>query len=223
MSRRRARRRAPVRWALAAMVAGALVLLAANLYVLRSTAAYRTFDLSRVPARPVALVLGAGLNPDGTPSGMLADRLDAGAALLRAGKVRALLFSGDDGSVYHNELAAMKAYALAHGVPSDRIALDYAGFDTYDSCYRARRIFGVRAAVVVTQDFHLARAVYLCRGMGIDATGFAQPDWGRYADGLMARQAVREVLARAKAVWEGAVTHRRPRLLGRPEPLPSGS
>ena len=219
MKRRRPRR--AFAWIVRGVALIAAVALAANVLVLGSSAAYRYGDVASVPARPIGLVLGAGLDPDGSPSAMLADRLDAGAALLRAGKVRALLFSGDNGSVYHNELAAMEKYALAHGVPRDRIALDYAGFDTYDSCYRARAIFGVRAAIVVTQEFHLARAVYLCRSMGIDAVGIARPDWGKYGSGTMFRQAIREVLSRTKAVWEAGITHRLPSLLGSPEPLPT--
>ncbi len=152
---------------------------------------------------------------------MLADRIDAGAALLRAGKVRALLFSGDNGSAAYNEVGAMRTYAIAHGVPADRIVLDYAGFDTYDSCYRAKAIFNVAALVVVTQDFHIARAVYLCRRMGIDAVGLSLPDWGRYANGTMDAQAAREVLARVKAVIEADLTKRKPALLGPPVPINS--
>jgi len=210
--------RRAVRWSIGGVLLCVAIVLGCNLLVIGSTEGRRFETVAAVPPRPVALVLGAGLNPDGTPSAMLADRLDAAAALLRAGKVRALLFSGDNGSVWHNELASMQRYALAHGVPGAKIALDYAGFDTYDSCYRARHIFGVRRAVVVTQEFHLARATYLCRAMGIDAVGVSEPDWGKYASGMMAEQAAREVAARVKAVLD-VLMHRRPAVLGGPEPL----
>jgi vancomycin permeability regulator SanA len=133
---------------------------------------------------------------------MLADRLDGGAALLRARKVDFLLFSGDDGTIDHNELASMLTYALAHGVPRDRIVLDYAGFDTYDSCYRSVAIFGVRSAVLVTQGFHMARALFLCRALGIDAVGLVEPDWGKYDRRLMVRQSLRESAARVRAVLD---------------------
>ncbi len=227
MSRRRHRRsrrsvRTAVRWLVGGVLLCALATLLCNVIVIGSTERYRFAAIAAVPARPIALVLGAGLNPDQTPSAMLADRLDAAAALLRAGKVRALLFSGDNGTPEHNELAAMQTYALAHGVPADRIALDYAGFDTYDSCYRARYIFGVRRAVVVTQEFHLARATYLCRSLGIDAVGIAQPDWGKYGSGMMAQQAMREVAARVKAVLDGLI-HPRPAVLGPRERLGTSS
>lgn len=217
MSRRRRRRaRQPRRiavWLAGIPAAAALLVLGCNIVVIGSTERYRYDAVAAVPSRPVALVLGAGLNPDGTPSGMLADRIDAAAALLRAGRVRGLLFSGDNGTIEHNELASMQRYAIAHGVPAGRIVLDYAGFDTYDSCFRARRIFGIRRAVVVTQEFHLARATYLCRSMGIDAVGLAEPDWGKYGSDLMSRQALREILARVKAVAD-ALVHRPPALLG---------
>jgi len=227
VSRRGRRRSRPVlrravRWSIGGVLLCVAIVLGCNLLVIGSTEPDRFETVAAVPERPVALVLGAGLNPDGTPSGMLADRLDAATALLRAGKVRALLFSGDNGSIYHNELASMHAYALAHGVPGSKIALDYAGFDTYDSCYRARNIFGVRRTVVVTQEFHLARAIYLCRALGIDAVGVAQPDWGKYASGMMTRQAAREVAARVKAVLD-VLMHRRPAVLGGREPLPRNS
>lgn len=217
MTRRRRKRVRPVRriaiWLAGGLAAAALVVLGCNLLVIGSTERYRYDAVAAVPPRPVALVLGAGLNPDNTPSAMLADRIDAAAALLRAGRVRGLLFSGDNGTAFHNELASMQRYAIAHGVPAGRIVLDYAGFDTYDSCFRARRIFGIRRAVVVTQEFHLARATYLCRSMGIDAVGLAQPDWGKYGSDLMTRQALREIVARVKAVAD-ALIHRPPALLG---------
>jgi vancomycin permeability regulator SanA len=224
VSRGRRRRSPPfVRTAVRLIVGGVLVCaaiaLVCNLIVIGTTEAQRFDALSAVPKRPVALVLGAGLNPDQTPSGMLADRLDAGAALLRTGKVRALLFSGDNGTPEHNELAAMKTYALGHGVPAGKIALDYAGFDTYDSCYRARAIFGVRSAVVVTQEFHLARAIFLCRAVGIDAVGLSEPDWGKYGSGMMFHQAAREVASRVKAVLD-AFIQPKPAVLGPHEPLP---
>lgn len=159
------------------------------------------WNAAAVPARPVAIVFGAGLKPDQTPSAMLADRLDGAFALYRAHKVRSLLFTGDNGTIWHNELAAMLAYAVERGIPRSAIALDYAGFTTRDSCYRAAILFHVRSAVLVTQAYHLPRALYLCRGMGIDAIGLARPDWGRYGVALLFQEAlIRESLARTKAV-----------------------
>lgn len=194
------------------------VIVACNAVVLHGSADLTWTRVQEVPARPVAIVFGAGLNPDGSPSGMLADRIDGAMALLRAGRVRALLFTGDNGTVEYNELAAMLHYALEHGAPRGAITMDFAGFDTFDSCYRARAIFGVKAAVLVTQGFHLPRAVYLCRAMGIDAVGLAEPDWSKYEPRMMLGLTLREWLARTRAVIDVAL-HRRAPLLGPPVPL----
>lgn len=160
-----------------------------------------------------AIIFGAGLNPDGSPSGMLADRLDGGIALLRAHKVRGLLLTGDNGTAWHNELKAMRNYALERGVPLSAITEDYAGFDTFDSCFRAREIFHVHAAILVTQEFHIARALYLCRSMGMDAVGLAEPDWSRYGWRTMLDLSLREYVARTRAVIDLAL-RRRATLLG---------
>jgi vancomycin permeability regulator SanA len=201
-----------------AAVLAAIVAWGCDRVVIDSTRAYVSDGSAAVSPRPVAIVFGAGIKPDGTPSGMLADRLDGGAELLREGKVAMLLFSGDNGTVEHNELASMFAYATAHGVPRDRIVLDYAGFDTYDSCYRAVHIFGVRRAVLVTQAFHLPRALYLCRGLGMDAVGLAEPDWGRYGKNMMVHLELREAAARVRAVID-LHNGRIPEILGSPAPI----
>jgi vancomycin permeability regulator SanA len=112
----------------------------------------------------------------------------------------------------------MRAYAVSQGVPAGAITVDYAGFDTYDSCYRARHIFGVRTAEVVTQRYHLPRAVYLCRAVGIDADGLGVRDWGRVPTGKMIHYQAREVFADVKAMWDADVSRPTP-LLGRREHL----
>ena len=208
---RRKRRRSPLR-AVAGIVAGAalfgaLAVLGANALVLLDARAPASAD-----PPPVAIVFGAGLDPNGEPSAMLADRLDGGIALYKSARVERLLFTGDNGTVEHNELRPMLEYALKRGVPRDVIALDYAGFNTYDSCYRAIHVFNIRRAILVTQGFHLARAMYLCRHLGmIDVEGSPRPDWGVYDLRLMFDEGfVRETLARTKAVWQANVTHPRP-------------
>ena len=124
-----------------------------------------------MPDAPVALVLGTKVDTDGNPSPFLAARLEIARRLFDAGKVRAILVSGDNMNADYNEPAAMLGWLVDRGVPARKVVLDHAGFDTYDSCARAERIFGVRRATVVTQSFHLPRAVALCRGLGIDASG----------------------------------------------------
>lgn len=183
-------------------------------YVGRATAEQRFFDASAVPSRSVAIVFGAGILPDGTPTPMLADRVDAAVRLYRLGKVDKLLFSGDNSRPDYNEVGAMLKYAVAQGAPPSAITLDYAGFDTYDSCYRARTIFGVASAVLVTQRYHLPRAVYDCRRLGIDAVGLGTPDWGAYDSALMASYEMRETAADLKSIWDVNVSHRPARLMG---------
>ncbi|MFI0818222.1 vancomycin high temperature exclusion protein [Streptomyces sp. NPDC021098] len=125
-----------------------------------------------VPSAPVGVVFGAGLW-NGEPSPYLAHRLDAAVALYRDGKVRALLVTGDNSRDDYDEPNAMRAYLVKRGVPDRRIVSDFAGFDTWDSCSRARRVFGVHRAVLVSQGFHIRRAVALCGAAGIDAYGVA--------------------------------------------------
>ncbi|MES4901728.1 MULTISPECIES: ElyC/SanA/YdcF family protein [unclassified Streptomyces] len=130
----------------------------------------RVRTVADVPKAPVAVVFGAGLW-NGEPSPYLAHRLDATAELYERGKVRAILVTGDNSRHDYDEPDAMRAYLVRHGVPDERIVSDYAGFDTWDSCSRAERIFGVRRAVLVSQGFHIRRALALCEAAGIDAYG----------------------------------------------------
>jgi len=154
---------------------------------------------------PVALVLGAGLWRDGTPTPALYDRVATAVDLYKAGKVKKLLMSGDNRFANYNEPAAMKTLAERLGVPVEDIVLDYAGRRTYDSCYRARAIFGVQQAIVVSQRFHLDRALFLCDALGVQATGVVA-DRREYA--TYRWWEMREVLATAAAWWD--VNIRRP-------------
>ncbi|WP_191871012.1 SanA/YdcF family protein [Streptomyces filipinensis] len=161
------------------------------------------------PRAEVAVVFGAGLW-NGEPSPYLAHRLDAAAKLYRAGRVEVVLVTGDNSRKDYDEPDAMRAYLTQHGVPGDRIVSDYAGFDTWDSCVRARKIFGVDRAVLVSQGFHIRRAVALCRAAGVDSYGVgvdAKHDVTWYYGGT------REVFAAGKAVLD-AVFHPDPTFLG---------
>jgi SanA protein len=127
----------------------------------------------QAPPAGVALVFGAGLRADGLPTSVLHDRVATAAELYHTGKVKKLLMSGDNRYVNYNEPDAMRDLAISLGVPAEDVVPDYAGRRTYDSCYRAREIFGVEQAIVVTQQFHLDRALYLCRSLGVEAIGVA--------------------------------------------------
>ena len=150
----------------------ALVFLLAPWVYLRIKAQTRIFRLGEpIPRAPIAIVFGAGLRRDGTPTQLLADRVSTAADLYHAGLVKKILLSGDNRTPSHNEPEAMRQYALELGVPNEALVLDPAGIRTYDSCYRARFVLGVQEAILVTQDFHLPRAIYTCEGVGIRAVG----------------------------------------------------
>lgn len=170
-------------------------------------------DIAQLPPEPVAMVFGAGLLPDGSPSPMLADRVDAAVELYKAGKVQRLLMTGDNSSVGYNEVAAMKRRAVDQEVPPSKVNLDYAGFRTYDSCYRAKAIFGVERAILVTQRYHLPRALYLARSFGIEAVGLAA---GREYYPRQEYYDLREFAALVVTWYEVNVTRPKPRYLGDP-------
>ncbi len=171
---------------------------------------------AELPACQVAIVLGAGVRADGSLSAMLEDRVATGVELYKAGKVRKLLLSGDHGRMAYDEANAMRRHVLAAGLPPEDVFLDHAGFSTYETMYRARDVFQVKDAIVVTQGFHLARAVYTARQLGLDAWG-CEADKRSYA--TAARSTVREWLARCKAVVELHLTQPKPRFLGPAIPI----
>ncbi|MEV6396744.1 ElyC/SanA/YdcF family protein [Streptomyces sp. NPDC051907] len=173
----------------------------------------RVRTVADVPPQEVAVVFGAGLL-NGRPTPYLAHRLDAAAELYRAGKVKVVLVTGDNSRAEYDEPDAMRTYLAERGVPDGQIVSDYAGFDTWDSCVRAKKIFGVDRAVLVTQGFHIRRAVALCRTAGVESygVGVAEPhDVTWYYGG------VREILAGGKAALD-ATLRPDPRFLGAEEP-----
>ncbi|MFL5735638.1 MAG: vancomycin high temperature exclusion protein [Chloroflexia bacterium] len=164
---------------------------------------------SEVPNHHVALVFGAGLNAEGGPSAMLYDRVATAVDLYNTRKVDKLLMTGDNSVVTHNEVEAMRKTAVDLGVPDEDIVLDYAGFSTWDSCYRAREVFSLTDATLVTQRFHLPRALYTCKQLGIDSVGVAsdrQPYPTSYNE-------VREIPALAITAWRMLTDHQ-PKFLG---------
>lgn len=173
----------------------------------------RTYDVQTVPPRPVALVFGAAVQPDGIPSPYLQARLDIAADLYRSGKVKVILVSGDNGTQYYDEPTAMRAYLVRQGVPERKVVMDFAGFDTYDSCVRAKRIFGVDSLIAVTQSYHLPRVLTTCRLVGVDTIGVG--DGSQDRDRTWWYGNAREVAANWKMVVD--VVGRRQPTLGTPE------
>ena len=177
----------------------------------------RTFTVDVVPANRVAIVFGAGLLRDGSAGPVLRDRVETAVQLYQQGKVDKLLMSGDNRFVEYNEPEAMRQYALGFGVPKEDIVLDYAGRRTYDSCYRANAIFQVDSAILVTQSFHLPRALFLCNWFGVESTGVeANNNYFRKISRLYWN--TRELFANFQAVWDVMVTKPLP-VLGEPEPI----
>lgn len=176
-----------------------------------------TYSVEEVPAASVAIVFGAGLNRDGSPGAVLRDRVHTAADLYFSGKVQKLLMSGDNRSSYYNEPAAMQEFAIELGIPPNDIVLDYAGLRTYDTCYRAVEIFGVPDAILVTQAYHLPRALITCRGLGIDAQGVVA-DRREYNPVSFTRWRIREVPATLVAFLDVYIIKPLP-ILGDPEPI----
>lgn len=186
------------RAALGGTVLLAVAVVAANAYVLLSTEEEVTSKVADVPHAEVAIVPGALVKPNGKMSAMLADRVRQADALWKAGKVNRILVSGDHHTWAYDEPDTMRKALVADGVPPRVIFEDHAGFDTWATMVRARSIFDVRSAVVVTQGFHMPRALFLAREAGVDATGLSADlhQWGYQGR----KSEVREVLSRVKAV-----------------------
>ncbi len=161
-----------------------------------------------VPERTVVIVPGAAVLRSGALSAVFLDRANAAILLYETGKAQKILVSGDNSTAEHNEVDPARKYLLSQGVPEADIYLDHAGFDTYSTMYRAREIFGVSSAIIATQTFHLPRALFIARSLGIDAVGYRADNVH-----LLARNEVRESLARLKAVGE-VLIHRNPKFLG---------
>lgn len=174
-------------------------------------------DVDKIGEHKVGLVLGTsektvggGANP------FFVNRIEAATKLYQAGKIKKILVSGDNAEVSYNEPKAMQIALLDKGIPKEDIVLDYAGFRTLDSVIRARDVFGQNDLIIISQEFHIKRAVYIARTLGIDAQGFI-------ADGVSmtfnARTQVREVLARTQAWMDVHILNRQPKFLGEKEEI----
>jgi len=177
----------------------------------------RLYLPANTPKSRVAIVFGAGLSRDGSPSPVLKDRVTTAAELYFSGKIQKILMSGDNRFIDYNEPGAMLEYALELGVPRQDIVLDYAGRRTYDTCYRAKAIFGITEALLVTQRFHLPRALFTCNFLGIKGYGVIA-DLRPYNDRSLGYWNMREVGATVIAIWDVWVTRPLP-IMGNPEPI----
>jgi len=184
------------------VLTGSCLVAGINGFVMLSTAGQilPAEDAAKLTDLDCILVLGCQVKSDGVPSHMLEDRLKRGVALYQADAAPKLLMSGDHGRTGYNEVGAMKAFATDAQVPSSDVFMDHAGFSTYESLYRAKHIFGVKRMVIVTQKYHLYRALHIANALGIEAWGVAA-DYRSYY-GQFHRE-IREVLARVKDFGTG--------------------
>jgi vancomycin permeability regulator SanA len=203
-------RLAQLLWVVAGMGIAGLAAVAGSVSFVRSTGTAHIHAESDVPKASVALVLGAQVSPDGTPSAFLAARLDLAKRLFDTGVVEMIIVSGDHLAPEFDEPTAMRDYLIRAGLPTGKVIADPGGFDTYESCLRAKRIFHLSRLIIVTQSYHLVRAVATCRALGIDATGVGD-DSARQHTIAWWRGAIRDQLACVKTVID---------LATRSEPMP---
>ena len=192
-------------------VAVLLVLFMINLFVVISTAGnIETVEQAASEYdHDCAIVLGCSVRPDKTPSDMLKARLDAAVSLYEKTGCK-IVVSGDHEDQYYNEVKIMKEYLVGKGIPSEKIYMDHSGFSTYDSMYRLKYIFGVEKAVIITQRFHLYRALFIAEMLGMEATGVEADD---VTPGNSYQNYMREIMARPKALYD-SIRKVRPKVLG---------
>lgn len=181
------------------LVFAILLVFGLHIYLQQNTSAYLYDDIETVPVQSTVIILGASVHSDGRLSPILKDRVDTALQLYQQKKVSQFLVSGDHKTDDYDEVNTISNYLLARGVPKEKILLDHAGFDTYDSMYRSQAVFGIDKAIVVTQKFHLPRTLFIARNLGLDYTGFVAAPQSFYVGN---RVLGREKFANFKAVWE---------------------
>lgn len=192
-------------------VVAALGILAINFYVIQTTKDnIISMEEAQGKKDDCIIVLGAAVKADASPSAMLKDRLDMAVNIFEDGATDILLMSGDNGQIEYNEVAAMKSYAISEGVSENNVYLDYAGFSTYESMYRLRDVFEADSAIVVTQKYHLYRALYVGEKLGLDVIGVAAEE--KDYSGQFVRD-IREVFARVKDFFY-VIVDKQPTYLG---------
>lgn len=207
------------KYLLFAGLSGMLFIVVLRVYIISSTKKVTYSSSNEVPFAYTALVLGAHVSKSGLPSHFLKDRLDIALELYKEKKVKKLLLSGDHGTVIYDEVNNMRDYLLERGVPTEDIFLDHAGFDTYNSVVRADKIFEVKEMVIVTQEFHLPRALFIANGKKLKAYGMIA-DRTNY--GSLTYLRVRETIAGVKAFFE-VLINKKPRYLGEKIPITGNS
>jgi len=197
--------------ALYLLIIGLVAVVSVNYYVKSSTKKNIHYSLKRFPKNDVGIIFGAGINGD-QPSKYLKDRLDAGILLYKAKRINKILLSGDNGREEYDELTVMKNYCFRNGVDTTKIFIDYAGFDTYSTMYRAKHIFKIKKATLISQEYHLNRAIYIGQKLGIKSVGYSA-NKGEYRGYKYVT--FREYLSIFKSFFD-VLRNREPRFSGNP-------
>jgi SanA protein len=200
-------------------IAATLVLLLINWHVVSNGKPYIYATISDVPECYTGIVLGAKVNKSGSPSDILKDRIDVAIDLYKNHKIKRFLLTGDHGTSGYDEVNNMKDYLIKNGIDTENIFLDHAGFDTYSSMVRAKEVFQVTDAIIITQQFHLSRAVYIARSKGLNAYGVTSDK--RYYRSMEYLK-FREMIANVKALYE-IIINKSPRFLGKQIPITGDS
>lgn len=191
------------------VIIGLLAIVSINYYLTSSTKTKIYYSVKKFPKNDVGIIFGAGINGD-QPSKYLKDRLDAGIMLWKAKRINKILLSGDNGREEYDELTVMKNYCYDHGVDTTKIFIDYAGFDTYSTMYRAKHIFKIKRATLISQKYHLNRAIYIGNQLGVKSVGFSA-NKGEYLGYKYVQ--FRECLSRCKSFFD-VLRNREPHFLG---------
>lgn len=194
-----------------------LIFIVAAWIINYNSAKGKILKVDQAPEKKVAIVFGAGLQWDGRPSPVLRDRINTAVDLYNAGKIQKILMSGDNRFVDYNEPGAMKLYAIEKGIPEAAIVLDFAGRRTYDTCYRAKAIFDLSDVILVTQRYHLPRAIFTCNALGLQAIG-VEADRRTYRVSSQIIWGLREIPAQIRAVLDVWLLRPLP-VLGESEPI----
>ncbi|MDR1851609.1 MAG: YdcF family protein [Propionibacteriaceae bacterium] len=179
-----------------------LLVLAVPVPFVYGTSLGRIFSVDTVPNRDVAIVFGAGIWSDGTPQPYLKARLDIAKQLYDQGLTKVILVSGSDEATGYSEPNVMRNYLVENGVPENHVVVDYAGDDTYSTCVRARKIFSVRSAILVTQSYHLPRAIASCQLKGLDSVGVGDDSVAELNNSVWISNTVRDYLADYKLIYD---------------------
>ncbi len=200
-------------------IVGILFTILLDFYIVKSTKKQLFYKTSNVKVSYTGLVLGARVYKSGNLSLILKDRVEVALELYKNKKIKRFLLSGDHGTKAYDEVNAMKNYLLKHGVPEKDIFLDHAGFDTYNSIVRAKKVFLVNNVIIITQKFHLKRSLFIANNIGLKAQGFI---CDKHNYGIAKAMFVREKLANVKAFFE-VFLHRKPKYLGKIIPITKDS